>query len=86
MIVIAVAVIGMAGVGYFVITSGKTNTSLVKPYENVTDLSLDGSPSASVAPVSQSTELNVIDSELNATTVQSVDADFESMNESASSL
>lgn len=86
MIVIAIAVVGVAGVGYFIITSGKTNTSLVKPYDGTTDVMVNASPSATVLPVSPSTDLNVIDSELNATVVQSVDADFDAMNESASSL
>ena len=87
-LVIAVVVIAVAGVGYYLITSNKSTVPLIPSYmPGTADQTIPGaSPSASVAPVSSSTDMNVIDGEIKATNVNSVDSDFKSMSDSASSL
>src|SRR5689334_13661817 len=89
-ILITIAVLAVAGIGYFLITSNKFKGNLIPNYSGSTAndsvAPSNASPSASVAPVSNSTDLNTINTELNSTSVNSVDADFKSMNDSASSL
>lgn len=91
-ILITIAILAVAGIGYFLITSNKFKGNLIPNYDGSLTQSdkmaapSNSSPSASVAPVSNSTDLNTINAELNSTNVNSVDADFKSMDDSASSL
>lgn len=92
---IAVTLIAIVGVVGFValkkpvIVTGVPSTYVPASPKTNTELNSlpTTAPEATSAPsVSTSTEVNVIEKELNDTKVNSVDAEFNSMNSSASSL
>jgi hypothetical protein len=82
-LLILIALLSIAGVVGFVVLKKPAGYDRMNTVPMMTDYDKNDAPQATLSP---STDTDTIESELESTTVNSVDSDFNEMNDSASSL